>query len=125
MKPCVIHFQTEEENAAALKEFLEGQRIIRKAKLVAAQDAKQCLPKLVEACRHKGNQSYHIRALLYSLWNGKPAKLIEVVNLDWELRCALVAVISAFGSDEFFYDQIKAAFVAAGLFNWFIEEGKQ
>ena len=117
-----IHFPTEEENAAALKEFFEAQKVIKAARLVAAADAEKMLPILVDACRHKGNQSYHIRALLFSLWNGKPAKLIEVVNLDWKLRCALVSVIMAFGSDEFFYNEIQAAFVEAGLFDWFREE---
>jgi len=83
-----INFPTPEEDAATLKGFFERQRAIAAQCRLVTADAKAGLPLLIDACRHKGNQSYHIRALLYSLWNGKPAKLIEVVNLDWELRRA-------------------------------------
>ena len=120
-----LNIPTPEDDAAELKKFFAQQKAIRQARETASKDAKELLPKLIDACRHKGNQSYHIRALLYSLWNGKPAKLIEVVNLDWELRLALAAVTLAFGSDEFFYNEIKTAFVNAGLFDWFVEEGEQ
>jgi len=89
----------------------------------AISEAKARLTKLVTVCFNKTGQSYKIRALLYSLWNGKPASLLEIITLDHELRAALLIVMAAFGDSQFFYDEIKAAFVERGLFDWFVEEG--
>lgn len=77
---------------------------------------------LVDCCRHKTGQSYKLRGLLYSLWNGQPYSLLEIVNLDFSLRWALLNVLANFGAPKFFYAEIKTAFVAAGLFEWFIEQ---
>ena len=44
------------------------------------------LTRLTEVCLHKTGQGYKVRALLYSLWNGQPASLLEVVSLDWQIR---------------------------------------
>lgn len=66
--------------------------------------------------------------MLFSLWNGKPYPLIEVVSLDAEIRVKLVIVITAFGrrcdGKEFFYDAISEPFKAAGLFDWFTSESE-
>ncbi len=82
------------------------------------------LSDLVDCCQNMSGQSYKVRALLYSLWNGKPTSLLEVVSLDSSLRLKLALVICAFGSRGFFYDEIKAAFVRRGLFDWFVEQGE-
>ncbi len=78
---------------------------------------------LVNVCRNKTGQSYKLRGLLYSLWNGKPYSLLELLSLDFELRQSFLMVCAVFGASNFFYDQIKAEFVAVGLFDWFCEEG--
>ena len=109
--------------ANAPHELAEIIRMQRDSDLRRAGSAQAALPVLVEACRHKTGQSYHLRSLLYSLWNGKPASLLDVVNLDRSLRDALLAVVSAFGSEVFFYNQISDGFKQAGLFHWFIAEG--
>ena len=49
-------------------------------------DVKQALTMLVKCCRHKTGQGYKVRGLLYSLWNGKPYSLLEIVSLDRQLR---------------------------------------
>jgi len=68
-----------------------------------------------------------LRALLYSLWNGKPTPLIECVSLDFELRQDLCLVLLAFGYEDekvkFFYDAVKDAVKRAGLWEWFLLEG--
>ncbi len=79
---------------------------------------------LVKACAHKTGQSYKLRGLLYSLWNGKPYSLLEIVTLDRLLRDNLFCVMENFGSTLFFYDDIKKPFTDAGLFDWFVEEGE-
>lgn len=82
------------------------------------------LENLVDACAHKTGQGYKLRALLYSLWNGKPASILEIVSLDWNLRQQFLIVCAGFGQRGFFYDEIKSAFVRRGLFDWFCEEGE-
>jgi hypothetical protein len=77
---------------------------------------------LVQACRHKTGQSYKLRGLLYSLWNGKPYSLLEIITLDRVLREHLLTVLEHFGSDLFFYKEIKDAFTQAGLFDWFCDQ---
>ena len=83
----------------------------------------EALGELVEVCRNKTGQSYKIRGLLYSLWNGKPYSLLEIVSIDLKLRHDLLIVLACFGADNFFYDEIKDAFVKRDLFDWFVEEG--
>jgi hypothetical protein len=73
--------------------------------------------------RHKTGQSYKVRSLLYSLWNGKPASLLDILSIDRDLRMALLLIMGAFGSRDFFYNEIKKPIVDAGLFDWFCEEG--
>lgn len=85
-------------------------------------DPNDCLQLLIAACRHKTGQSYKLRGLLYSLWNGQPYSLLEIITLDQSLRHALLVVIANFGAPKFFYAEIKSAFVAAGLFDWFCEQ---
>ncbi len=114
---------TEEDKKQAVKEFAQRMLEDRRRNEELATLAKPALTRLVEVCRHKTGQGYKLRALLFSLWNGKPASLLEIIALDRAIREDLVAVLRAFGSDQFFYKEIKAAFGDAGLFEWFIEEG--
>lgn len=86
-------------------------------------EAKERLSALVKVCSNKTGQSYKVRSLIYSLWNGKPASLLNLITLDNEIRCNVLVVCAAFGDRKFFYDEIKAAFVERGLFDWFVEEG--
>ena len=69
----------------------------------------------------RSGQPYELRGLLYSLYNGQPSSLLEIVVFDWPIRKDLICVLSAFGHDEFFYDEMKAALVKAGVWEWFIE----
>lgn len=87
-------------------------------------DAKQALGHLVKCCRQQTGQGYKLRGLLYSIWNGKPYSLLEIICLDRDLRVDLLKVLSAFGADNFFYDEVQSQFVAAGLFDWFCCEGE-
>lgn len=87
--------------------------------------ASQGLHRLVSVMGRKTGQSYKVRGLLYSLWNGQPASLLEIVTLDWEIRKDLLAVLQAFGTGHFFYDELSAPIKHAGLFNWFCEEAKE
>lgn len=93
----------------------------------AAQVAWPALALLIEAMAQRTDQSHVIRAILYSLYNGHPACVLDLVTLDWPLRKALSAVLLAFGFEDrhdatlhFFYDAMKAAIVEAGQWDWFI-----
>lgn len=77
---------------------------------------------LVDCCAHKTGQGYKLRGLLYSLWNGKPYPLIEILALDRNLRLALLVVLEHFGDRGFFYDEISDAFRRRGLFDWFVDD---
>lgn len=81
---------------------------------------KAALSQLVNVCTHKTGQSYKVRNLLYSLWNGHPTSLLEVVCLDSAIRENLLIVLESFGHPGFFYDEIKSEFVNRGLFDWFV-----
>lgn len=82
------------------------------------------LGRLVGCCANKSGQSYKLRGLLYSLWNGKPYSVLEIISLDHELRLSLLIVMAGFGAPNFFYKEIENGFKRAGLFDWFIQEGQ-
>jgi hypothetical protein len=109
------------------KKFLASMKLVSEERTLAVRAARPALARLVAACAHHSGQSVKLRALLFSLWNGKPADLSDVMTLDWSLRQDLCAVILAFGfgsgPQEFFYQAIETEFRQAGLFDWFIEEG--
>ena len=88
------------------------------------EDFEKLLAELVEVCADKTGQSYKLRGFLYSMWNGKPYSLMEIISLDHQLKLRLLLILAAFGKPGFFYDEIKAAFVERGLFDWFCEEGE-
>jgi hypothetical protein len=122
----VRHELTEEEKQAALASFFSGIDRITKERRAATELAQPALERLCEVMRSMTGQSYKIRALLYSLWNGQPTGLIEILALDWDLRKDLIAVLLAFGFEgrdgvKFFYDAVKHEITAAGIWAWFIE----
>jgi hypothetical protein len=106
-----------------LKDELKARTTSHRA---AVDRARPALARLVEVMRNRTGQSYKLRGLLYSMWNGKPYSVLECVGLDFELREDLGAVILAWGYGrgdwEFFYDAMKASVSRAGLWDWFVEE---
>ena len=125
-----ITIPTEEENEKCLAEFFDRERKIKAERRQAVEVARPALERLCEVMRDRSGQCYKVRALLYSLWNGQATELIEILNLDWEIRKDLGAVFLAFGFEDqdtenragdFFYDEIKEAISKAGQWQWFIE----
>ena len=121
MKPPVIPFPTEAENQAILDEFFAGQQTIRREHTAAAVHAAECLGRLIATFPQRTGQSHQLRGLLYSLWNGQPHDLSDVLCLDWSLKKDFCHVVLAFGHDDFFYDAIQALLREAGQFDWFLE----
>jgi hypothetical protein len=128
MSGTKIHFPTDEEKAEALAEFGARMRAHRAHAEEAIAAAVPAMDRLVDVMRHKTGQGYKLRALLYSLWNGQPASLVEVVNLDTSIRKDFSLVFLAFGLGAgdvaFFYDAVEKPIRNAGLFDWFLEEFK-
>jgi len=122
--PPRIHFPNSEEEDAALQSFFGTVKKARAERRAAVELAVPALGRLCEVMAAQTGQSYKVRELLYSLWNGQPAELLEIVGLDWAIRRDLCAVLLAFGHEDrevqFFYDAIKSALVDAGLFAWFL-----
>jgi len=121
-----IHFPTKEENDAALQEFFARQKSVNAERVKAAVVALPALKRLCRVMCERSGQPYKVRALLYSLWNGKPVELNEVLGLDWELRKDVCQVILAFGFEEstvkFFYTAIENEIRAVRQWDWFLEE---
>jgi hypothetical protein len=124
----VIEDITEANRLAALAEFSADLRKVRDGHRAAAKTAVEALGRIIaNVLPHQGSsQSRYLRALLYSLWNGKPANLSDVLCLDWNIRADLCAVIAGFGYEgddvKFFYDAMQAQIQAAGMWQWFLEE---
>lgn len=122
-----INFPTVAEEQEALAAFYRRQSAVRAEKRAEALRAGPALVRLVEAMRHQTGQGFKIRALLFSLWNGKPARLSDVLVLDWELRKDFASVLLAFGYEDAelkcFYSNMEEAVRTAGLWMWFLEEG--
>lgn len=111
------------EEQAAIDQFFGRMKAVRRERDALVVPAAEALNRLVAVCANGTDQSYKLRALLFSLWNGKPADLLETVTLDWELKKDFCQVVLAFGHDEFFYDAVQFAFEQRNLFAWFQKEG--
>jgi len=134
MSGPIIHIPTDEENKAALAEFFGRQKQVRAEQRAAAVAGLAALDRLVAVLKenHFTGQPHKLRELLYSLWNGKPAELSELLGLDWELRKDICAVMAGFGFEDaqtpsrgsvkLFYRAIEDRLKAAHLFDWFLEE---
>ena len=94
-------------------------------KSAAVEPAVLALSRLVAVCRCMSGQSFIVRRLLFSLWNGKRVDLSDLLRLDWPLRKDLLAVCLAFGHDKFFYAAFERAFTEVGLWDWFTSEGSE
>ena len=105
----------------ALKQFFQHAKQCMDEQPAAAQAGLAALPRLVKACCHKGDTSYRLRGLLYSLFNGHPANLNDIQCLDWSLRKDLAAVILGMGSPGFSDDMILTAFETHNLGAWFLQ----
>jgi hypothetical protein len=114
--------------ATAVAEVFSEFRKLRDAAHDAIVEARPAFIHLCQVMAQRTNQSYHVRAILFSLWNGKPTSLLEVVNLDRAIRKDVCSVICAFGchdgKDEFFYEAISGPLKNLGLFEWFIAESE-
>lgn len=115
-----------EDQSAALASFRAHLREVRQKQAAAIAAAVPALERLVDVCANNTGQSYKVRTLLYSLWNGQAASLLEIVTLDWAIKEDLLAVLLAFGSEPlnsepFFYDALAGAFKRRGLMDWFTE----
>ena len=109
-----------------IRSLLASEAERQKTILDALPAAAAAIAQLVRSCEARTRQSYKVRALLYSLWNGKPASLRDITTLDYDLREALLAVLTVlrvFGSEGLSYDGVFDAFDNAGLGDWFLEEG--
>jgi len=119
----------EAENPAASQDVFENIRIGRSERLQSAIDAFPALQRLIDAMQQQTGQSYKLRSLLYSLWNGHPTDLSDTLILDWPLKKDFCAVLLAFGYENgktvFFYKTIQTALKQAGLFRWFINAGEE
>jgi hypothetical protein len=121
-----IHIPSKEEEAADLQEYFKRAKTVSRERLAAAIAAEPALKRLCKVLCERSGQPYKLRSILFSIWNGKPASMIEIVSLDWEIRKDLSAVLLAFGFEgngvEFFYSALQRAITAAGQWNWFVEE---
>jgi len=104
-------------------------RLVQSERRVQAVMAVNALRRLIDVMGNKTGQSFKLRELLYSLWNGKPASLLDVVTLDWKLRMDLATVMLGFGyespvtpGDTFYYAEMSSMIRGAGLWDWFVEE---
>jgi hypothetical protein len=122
---------TDSKADALIDDALRTQRERQLQRRDAAIIAVPALYRLVDVMRHKTGQGYKLRAFLYSMFNGKPASLLEALGLDWPIRQDLALVWLGFGYEDpgrghaFFYDALKDAVSSVHLWAWFIEEGKE
>src|SRR5688572_22407017 len=91
--------------------LLEQLAVTRRERLPFVHAAGEATNRLCAVMAQKTDQSHRLRALLYSMWNGKPTSLLEIVVLDWPLRRDLGLILMAFGYEDrethFFYDELK------------------
>lgn len=116
--------------ARVLEEFGAKLKDVRAQQRDVIPHARAALQSLVDVCAAMTGQSYKVRALLYSAWNGQSTSLLELVALDWSVKRDVCTVLLAFGCEPgggtpaFFYDAISDAFKRVGLFDWFCEAHK-
>ena len=125
MNAPTIEFPTEEQKRKMLRDVLCRMKGVQQERAALLQGAHEALGRLVAVCAHKTGQGYKLRALLFSLWNGKPVSLLDKLGLDWELQKDFSTVLLAFGHDDFFYEAFTHAFRERGLKDWFDAEGEE
>ena len=121
-----LRIPTPEEEAEWEQEFIAQQRCMITERRASCLVAIPALTSLAEVLKGRSGQPYKVRTILYSLWNGKPCCINELLGLDWEIRKDLCAVLLAFGYEDnqikFFYDAVTKAVKDAGQWEWFLEE---
>jgi len=122
MKQVILAEVTPEEEAQVLADFFQSQKEIRDERSAAVLEARPALERVVATFAQRTGQSYKLRGLLYSLWNGKPWSLSDLLSLDWSLKKDLLLVALAFGDDAFFYPEIQGPIKSAGQWGFFIME---
>lgn len=85
----------------------------------------EALERLLPVLAGRSGQSYTVRGILFSLWNGEPYSWLEVVSLDTVIRKDLAVLVTSWGADGFFYHEMKTAVSAAGQWGWFIAHVNQ
>jgi hypothetical protein len=120
--PLMLDEPSEEDKTQLMNAFFADMRVTRGEQESAEAKAHEALARLCKVMDHRGGQSYKVRMFLRSLWNGNnKADMTEVLCLDWAVRKDLCAVILAFGTDTFFYDELRAAVTKAGHWDFFME----
>jgi hypothetical protein len=109
------------EGQAQLRQFFAAVNQCTAEQKAAVEAALPALERLIEACSCGSGQSYKLRDLLYSLFNGQGCNLNDVQTLDWSLRKDLAAVILGSGSPGFPDHLIRERFKAHHLDTWFLE----
>jgi hypothetical protein len=105
-------------------DFHAKMRQLKTERAEAVSAACPALKRLCDVMQCRSGQPYKVRALLWSLYNGKPVNLSETLNLDWDLKKDFAAVLLAFGDDSFFYDAMREQITVAGLWPWFTLESE-
>jgi len=82
------------------------------------------LERLLPVLSGRSGQSYKVRGILYSLWNGQPFSWLEFVGLDRSIKQDLAVVLIGWGAPGFFYDEMRRGIVSAGQWAWFLEEAE-
>ena len=118
------------ESKAAPDACFAALRDVQRERAAAARLAIPALRRLVATFPHRTGQSYKLRSLLWSLYNGRPADLSDMLCLDWALRKDLVAVMLGFGHEDktvrFFYAAFDEAInLEAHQWEWFAAAGDE
>ena len=126
----LIDYPTKDEVRQQLAETFAKMKDNHAEHRLAAVNAREALPRLIHVLHGRSGQSFKLRRLLFSMWSGTPgADLSDVVCFDWEIRRDLCRLVLGWGyrggggEPEFFYDALATALTAAGLMDWFREEG--
>ena len=89
------------------------------------QLGRDAIQRLMPVLAGRSGQCFKLRGILYSLWNGQPYSLVEVVNLDWEIKQNLSVVMASWGYPGCFYDDLRDAIVKTGQWPWFLEQEEE
>jgi len=119
-----------DSDPTALGACFAALRDVQRERAAAARLAIPALRRLVATFPHRTGQSYKLRSLLWSLYNGRPADLSDMLCLDWTLRKDLAAVMLGFGHEDktvrFFYAAFDEAInVEAHQWDWFAAAGDE
>jgi len=104
------------------KQAYDRMREATKRAMLAAQVAIGAIDRLMPVLQGRSGQSFRVRGILWSLYNGKAYSWLEIVHLDRAIKEDLAALMLGWGCPGCFYDELKAAVTAAGQWQWFTAE---